>query len=112
MDVRGRSEPLPRSCTPGCTSKEGTMKSVLEALGVSGTNSGASAGSWLDTKGPELASINPADGATIAKVRQAGVEDYEAVIAGASAAFETWRMTPAPRRGEVVRLLGEELRKN
>jgi len=56
------------------------MRDTLKSLGVADVNSGASTGTWLDTKGPELVSINPADGAPIAKVRQATAEDYDAVV--------------------------------
>jgi aldehyde dehydrogenase (NAD+) len=86
--------------------------SLLEALGVGPTSPGACTGSWIETRGPELASINPTTGRPIAKVLQATAEDYERVAAGAEKAFATWRMTPAPKRGEIVRQLGEELRKH
>jgi len=89
-----------------------TKPSPLEALGVGPVNSGASTGRRLDTKGPELASVNPSTGEAIAKVRQATRADYETVAAEAARAFEAWRMTPAPRRGEIVRQLGEELRRD
>ena len=88
-----------------------SARGILEPLGLSDVNAGASTGTWLDTKGPELVSLSPADGRPIAKVLQATGQDYERVAACASAAFERWRMVPAPRRGELIRLLGAELRK-
>jgi aldehyde dehydrogenase (NAD+) len=53
---------------------------------------------------------SPIDGAEIARVRETAPADVPAVIARAKAAFAAWRDVPAPRRGELVRLLGEELR--
>ncbi len=53
---------------------------------------------------------SPIDGAEIARLRAADVADMPAVIGRARSAFEVWRDVPAPRRGELVRLLGEELR--
>jgi len=88
------------------------MRDTLKSLGILDVNSGASTGTWLDTKGPDLVSINPANGETIAKVRQATADDYDTVVRKSQEAFEAWRMVPAPRRGEIVRLLGEELRRH
>ena len=52
----------------------------------------------------------PIDGSTIATVRQVTVEEYETIAARAHEAFLGWRRVPAPRRGEVVRQIGEALR--
>jgi aldehyde dehydrogenase (NAD+) len=89
-----------------------TVNEILSSLGVAPVAKGASTGAWLDTSGPELASVNPTTGEVLAKVAQATSEDYEKVVAAAEKAFVTWRMTPAPKRGEIVRQLGEELRKH
>ncbi|MFB3827725.1 MAG: aldehyde dehydrogenase family protein, partial [Bryobacteraceae bacterium] len=84
---------------------------VLERLGIEPVNSGACHGDWIaNPAGGELVSISPATGSAIAKVRLAARRDYEEVAAGAALAFELWRMAPAPRRGEVVREIGNELR--
>ena len=85
-------------------------KDLLESLGVRAQNDGASSGDWIATAGDELVSTNPSNGEPIAGVRQATVDDYERVVQEAMSAFVTWRMVPAPRRGEVVRQLGEALR--
>ena len=70
------------------------------------------AGEWLkNPSGKELVSIDPTTGKEITRVLQASPEDYERVIEAAEAAFKTWRMIPAPKRGEVIRLLGDELRR-
>jgi aldehyde dehydrogenase (NAD+) len=83
---------------------------VLSGLGIRPVNPGASTGAWLETGGSELASVNPADGAVLARVKQANGADYERVVAAAVKAFADWRTVPAPRRGEIVRQLGDELR--
>src|SRR3981081_2971577 len=84
---------------------------ILESLDVEPVNSGACGGEWIDAlSGGELESINPADGSVIAKVQLAGPREYDQVVSQASAAFESWRMTPAPQRGEIVREIGNELR--
>ena len=58
----------------------------------------------------DLAVRTPVDGSEIASLATHTVADANQKIAAAMAAFKTWRMVPAPRRGELVRLLGEELR--
>ncbi|WP_404811383.1 L-piperidine-6-carboxylate dehydrogenase [Gemmobacter serpentinus] len=57
-----------------------------------------------------MASFTPVTGAEIARLPEASTADAEAAISRAAAAFKAWRLVPAPRRGELVRLLGEELR--
>jgi len=89
-----------------------TRNETLATLGVAATSRGAFARTWLETRGPELVSTNPATGEPLGRVLQATADDYEAVVRVAEEAFTTWRMVPAPRRGEVVRQLGEELRAN
>ena len=83
---------------------------VLARLGIRDVNPGAGTGRWIDTHGAELVSYNPTTGEAIAKVRQSTRTDYDAVMQVAQAAFERWRVVPAPRRGEVVRALGNKLR--
>jgi aldehyde dehydrogenase (NAD+) len=89
-----------------------TQNDPLAALGVGPTSRGASVGTWLETRGPELVSHNPSTGQPLGRILQATPDDYEAVLRVAEEAFTTWRMVPAPQRGEVVRQLGEELRKH
>jgi aldehyde dehydrogenase (NAD+) len=84
----------------------------LKTLGIKEVNSGACDGRWIDhPTGGELVSISPIDGKPIAKVQQASEADYEQIMKSALAAFETWRMMPAPKRGIVVRDVCDELRK-
>ena len=87
-------------------------REILRSLGIDEVGSGASTGRFLDTRGAELVSENPATAEPIARVRQARAEDYERVVEAAATAFATWRMLPAPRRGEIVRELGDELRRH
>mgnify|MGYP002064700632 CR=1 FL=1 len=87
------------------------MHAFLKELGIEKVNSGACGKNWIDKPGgKELVSVNPATGEPIATVIQANKDDYEQVMADAVAAFETWRLVPAPKRGEVVRQIGEALR--
>jgi len=89
------------------------MKSLLEKLNISDTNPGACTGpnEWItDPKGKELVSYNPATGEAIAKVIQATPETYERVASTAHNNFLMWREVPAPKRGELVRDLGNALR--
>ena len=91
---------------------EHSVASTLEALGLASENPGAFDGSWIETSGERIESINPATGEPLAAVRMATLDDYERVATASVQAFEEWRTWPAPQRGEVVRQLGEELRKH
>jgi aldehyde dehydrogenase (NAD+) len=57
-----------------------------------------------------IVSYNPADGNELGRVPLATEQDYENVVARAAHVFERWRMVPAPKRGEIARELGDELR--
>ena len=88
-------------------------REILERLEIEEVNSGACWGDWIeDPAGGELVSVNPSDGSAIARVRMAGPEDYEEVMRRAAETFRSWRLLPAPRRGQIVREIGEELRKH
>jgi len=91
------------------------VKQILDALGIKSVNSGATIGGskgWLKTKGKELISYSPINGKPIASVVMAEKKDYDAVMEKAQAAFKLFRMMPAPRRGEMVREIGDALREN
>ena len=83
---------------------------VFARLGLNESNSGVYAGGWLPGAGREIESINPATGQVLATVRRASAEEYEQVIETSLHVFVEWRMLPAPRRGEYVRMLGNALR--
>ncbi len=85
---------------------------ILEALGVAGENPGAFNGSWLKGTGPVLSSVDPSTGEALASIKTATREEYNSVVAAAAAGFDEWRLWPAPRRGEIVRQLGLELRRH
>jgi aldehyde dehydrogenase (NAD+) len=90
------------------------MKALLEKLHLSELNPGACSGSdgWVeDPQGEKLVSYNPTTGEPIAAVIQATAATYDRIVEKASAAFQTWRAVPAPKRGLVVRDLGEALRR-
>lgn len=82
----------------------------LKTLGIQDENSGAYAGEWLDTSGDWLESKNPATGELIAKVRRATRAEYDRAVEAAAEAFDRWRRLPAPKRGEIVRQLGNAMR--
>jgi aldehyde dehydrogenase (NAD+) len=86
--------------------------SFLKDLGIDKKNYGASYGKWISSdSSPLVKSITPINGEVIAEIHQAGPEDYEEIKRNTQIAFTKWRNIPAPRRGEVVRLIGMELRK-
>lgn len=88
---------------------------ILKALKLSSKNAGASTGTqwWSKTTNEgEIISYNPANGEAIGSVYRCSEADYDHVIAMAHKAFMEWRHLPAPKRGEVIRLIGEELRKH
>ena len=83
---------------------------LLSQFGIGDTHSGAYAGEWLETSGDLLDVHSPATGELIGRVKQASAADYEKVVAAAHEAFLRWREEPAPKRGEIVRRMGEALR--
>jgi len=90
------------------------IDALLKSLGLTQTNAGTWSGNggWLDDASASvIESINPSTGEVIARVRSTTPAQYEQVMASAAAAARAWRAVPAPKRGEAVRLMGEELRK-
>lgn len=86
-----------------------TRKEILKPLGIEDVNHGAFDGEWFGSGAP-LDVFSPIDGKPIATVTQASDADYERVAAAAYDAFLKWREIPAPKRGEVVRQMGNALR--
>jgi len=86
------------------------MKDLLEKLDLLSEQQGAGTGSGLECSGEVMQSVSPIDGQVIGKIRCAGRNDYERVVACAIEAFNEWRMIPAPKRGEIVRQIGNALR--
>jgi aldehyde dehydrogenase (NAD+) len=91
--------------------KNSFMKDFLQALHLQASNAGTSTGSqWLESSGSVLESYSPVDGSLIGTVTATDAGSYEAVVAKAQAALAEWRQWPAPRRGEIVRQVGDALR--
>ncbi len=86
------------------------MTEALAQLGIYDINEGTSTGSRNFASGPLLESFSPVDGQLIAKVKTSTPEDYQAAMTAATEAFKTFRLKPAPQRGEIVRQFGEKLR--
>jgi aldehyde dehydrogenase (NAD+) len=87
------------------------IQEILDQLGIESINPGASTGSyWFNTSGEQIDSYSPVDGKLIASVSAASQADYEAAILKSQEAFKLWRQMPAPKRGEIVRQLGDKLR--
>jgi aldehyde dehydrogenase (NAD+) len=88
------------------------MQKVLRQLGIQQKNIGTSTGNqWIATQEKEIISYSPVDGKPIASVTICDDKAYEQVVQKAGEAFLEWRMYPAPKRGEIVRQVGEALRK-
>ncbi len=77
------------------------MAGTLERLGIES----------YDGSDPAVASLNPANGSELARVRLASAADYESAVARSIQVFDRWRMFPAPKRGRIVREIGDELRR-
>ena len=91
-----------------------TIEALLQSLSLEKTNAGTWCGDgWLEDEAARvIASINPTSGEVIARVRTTTPAQYEQVMASAVSAAKAWRAVPAPKRGEAVRLVGDELRKH
>src|SRR5579871_6264662 len=85
----------------------------LQQLNIGKDNAGTATGSqWLPSGAPAITSFSPVDGKPIAAITTTDKAGYEAVVEAARQAFTEWRSWPAPRRGEVVRQVGDALRHN
>jgi aldehyde dehydrogenase (NAD+) len=82
---------------------------VFTDLRLTQTENGTFSGSWTGN-GPALEKRSPIDGSLLGTVRQASEEDYHTAVGAASRAFAAWRRLPAPKRGDVVRRIGDRLR--
>ena len=90
------------------------MKDILKNLNITTNHSGTSTGlNWISgDSNNSTVSFSPVNGEKIGVVNNTSKSDYDQVILSATKAFKLWRMIPAPKRGEVVRQFGDELRKN
>jgi aldehyde dehydrogenase family 7 protein A1 len=85
---------------------------VLNALGMvkGGVVEGVFDGVKWGGSGPLHSALNPSTGEVLAQVRLGSAADYERCVANAKAAQEAWQLTPAPKRGDIVRQIGNALR--
>ncbi|RYD69549.1 MAG: aldehyde dehydrogenase family protein, partial [Sphingobacteriales bacterium] len=90
------------------------IQSILKTLGIDRVNPAFSTGSeWGGTaNGEVIESFSPVDGSKIATVKVTSAADYNSVVEKAHEAFIFWRTVPSPKRGEIVRQLGDALRSN
>ncbi|HWG90962.1 MAG TPA: aldehyde dehydrogenase family protein [Candidatus Thermoplasmatota archaeon] len=96
--------------SPAAQTVKPPYREILDALGLPFEHAGCSDGkSWFGS-GEWLEVRTPIDGSVIGRVRQATVADYERVIKATHEAYLRWSQVPAPKRGEIVRQIGEELR--
>jgi aldehyde dehydrogenase (NAD+) len=89
------------------------MRDIFSALELSELHSGAWSpeGGWSnDTAGAVFESVNPTTGELLGRVRGATAADYERILVSSRRVFDQWKMVPAPKRGEAIRLVADELR--
>ena len=86
-----------------------STSALLKKLGLRANNPGVFCGEWLGS-GKLLKSISPIDGRVLATVRTATADEYERTARRAREAFQQWQLVPAPKRGEIIRQLGNALR--
>ncbi len=88
------------------------MPNFLKELKITEINKGVSTGQkWYGSTGEKIKSVSPVDGKSIATISYCDKRSFDIVVETASAAFKEWRKWPAPRRGEIVRQISNELRK-
>ncbi len=87
------------------------MQQILKALGISDTNPGGFAGDWRGG-GKAQTVLSPINGELLATVTNVTPAEFDGILANCHQAFATWKLVPAPKRGEVVKALGDELRRN
>ncbi|WP_243294712.1 aldehyde dehydrogenase family protein [Geothrix mesophila] len=87
------------------------MQQTLASLGLSNLNPGGFAGEWAGS-GKTQPVVSPVDGTKLAEVANVTPAEFEAILARCHAASASWKLVPAPKRGEVVRALGDELRRH
>ena len=87
------------------------IENVLKNLEITPSNSGTAIGSsWLGDGGEKIASVSPVNGEKIGVVQSTLKKQYDLVVQSSLDAFSSWRMVPAPKRGEIVRQFGDALR--
>src|SRR3546814_1886298 len=89
------------------------VKEILSRLGIDPVNpSWSTGGTWGEAPPDKAEPItSPVDGQAFARIVRAGPADFETVVNAAQKAFPTWRAYPAPKRGDIVRQIGDRLRR-
>ncbi|HEX3800559.1 MAG TPA: aldehyde dehydrogenase family protein [Verrucomicrobiae bacterium] len=98
---------MPKS--PAKSKPVSSTAALLKKLGLKPTNPGVFCGEWIGS-GAIIESVSPVDGKVLAKIRQATPAEYDLCVQRASSAFQKWQIIPAPKRGEIIRQLGNALR--
>ena len=87
------------------------IESILSGLNIESLTNGTAIGSnWLSGGGENIDSFSPVDGKKIGSISSTSKKQYEEVLQSSLDAFSSWRMVPAPKRGEIVRQFGDALR--
>lgn len=86
------------------------MRSISERLGISKMLDGAGSGRFIKCTGPVINSISPVNGAVMGTIRSAGKKEYDKITEKAFTAFKSWSIIPAPKRGDIVRQIGDAFR--
>jgi aldehyde dehydrogenase (NAD+) len=91
-----------------------TVNNALASFGIEENNPGLHVGTSAQgtEEGKQLESISPVDGKLIGRIELAEAEDLEHTLERAQEAFKAWRQWPAPVRGDIIRQIGDELRKH
>ncbi len=100
---------MPKRLSQRAVGRAVSAAATLKALGIKATNPGVFDGAWSGS-GELLQSISPNNGQVLASVRTATPGEYERALERATLAFQNWQTLPAPKRGEVIRQLGNALR--
>jgi len=87
------------------------MQNILKQLGISDVNPGGFSGAWV-ASGKAQKVTTPINGEALGTVTNVTPQEFDAILAKCHQAFASWKLVPAPKRGEVVKALGDELRRN
>ena len=96
---------------PKSNSVKKVAQEIFPRLGLKANNAGTFAGEWIGS-GEAISKFSPVDGSLLARVSMPTKVELNRAIAAAQRVFRFWRDVPAPKRGELVRRLGEALRQH
>jgi len=110
VPTRDSTTPIDMTHTTAPTAAE-RAQDILATLGVADASLGGFCGEWMGS-GEQVEVRSPIDGSVLGTCRLVSEAEYDAIVDRAHAAFLTWRTVPAPKRGEVIRQLGNKLREH